>query len=143
MLLMVRLGYTHLQVIQAYKLLQNLQVVVSMCIEAGCWQGKKSVWMEPSVWTERQSQNGHLCSTQQQPPEEVPPAGRWDAASHTWHVSGRGSDYQSETLAEQGLLPGMDCVTATPSLCSSLFVCVTETLTWIEFTSLNVIPRYT
>lgn len=125
---MVRLGYTHLQVIQAYELLQNLQVVVSMCIEPGCWQVKKSVWMEQSVrmeqseWMERQSQNGHLCSAQQQPPEEVPPAGRWDAAGHTWHVSGRGSDIQSETLAEQGLLPGMDYVTATLSVCSSLFV---------------------
>lgn len=120
---MVRLGYTHLQVIQAYELLQNLQVVVSMCIEPGCWQVKKSVWMEQSVrmeqseWMERQSQNGHLCSAQQQPPEEVPPAGRWDAAGHTWHVSGRGSDIQSETLAEQGLLPGMDYVTATLSVC--------------------------
>lgn len=69
---------------------------------------------------EQQSQDGHLCSAQQQPPGEVPAAGRWDAAGHTWHVSGRGGYVQSETLAEQGLLPGMDCVTATLPVCSSV-----------------------
>lgn len=53
---MVRLGYTHLQVIPTHKylahhkLLQSLQVVVSMCIQPGCWQVKQSVWMEQG-WT--------------------------------------------------------------------------------------------
>lgn len=61
----------------------------------------------------RESQDGHLCSAKQQPPREVPPTGRWDAAGNTRHVPGRGSHDQSETLAEQGLLPGMDNVKAT------------------------------
>lgn len=43
---MVRLGYTHLQVIPTHKylahhkLLQSLQVVVSMCIQPGCMAGE-------------------------------------------------------------------------------------------------------
>lgn len=55
-------------------------------------------------------ENGHLCSSQQQPPREVPPAGRQEAAG----VPGGSSDAGSETLAEQGLRAGR-----TP-LCSRL-----------------------
>lgn len=56
-------------------------------------------------------ENGHLCSSQQQPPRKVPPAGRQEAAS----VPGGSSDAGSETLAEPGLRAGriLSAVTVT------------------------------
>lgn len=63
-------------------------------------------------WKQR-SRDGPLCSAQQQPPGEVPPAGRGDAAGQSGPVPGRGGGDQSEALAEQGLLPGKDSSTLT------------------------------
>lgn len=53
-------------------------------------------------------ENGRLCSSQQQPPRKVPPAGRQDAAG----VPDGSSDAGTEALAEQGL-----CAGRTPLCC--------------------------
>lgn len=94
-----------------HELLGSLQVVVSICIQSGCRQVKQSLW-----W----SKDGHLCLAQQQPPREVPSVGSGDVAGCTRHVPGQGVDVQSETLAELGLLSGLDsCSSSLIVLCLS------------------------
>lgn len=77
--------------------------------------------MKRSVWMEQRTQDGLLCSTQQQPPGEVSPTGCWDAVGHAGDVPGRGRHVQPQTLAEQSLLTGGNL---TPLLCLSSDLCV-------------------
>lgn len=94
-----------------HELFGSLQVVVSICMQSGCRQVKQSLW-----W----SKDGHLSLAQQQPPREVPPVGSGDIAGYTRHVQGWGADVQSETLAELGLLSGLDsCSSCLTGLCLS------------------------
>lgn len=68
------------------------------------------------------SKDGLLRNAQQQPPGEVPPARRCNSGK-TEHVSGRATYDQSETLAKQGLLPGMDEINTLTAVYVFLSVC--------------------